>query len=765
MRNGLTYLQLEKQRNRALRAFRLANHAILLQQVNGSRQRQVQYDSKAKRLVFSPSYSDPDLLNPPPGRGKWRAFQISFLLIALESVAEGKHPDRELVELIWFQTGGGKTEAYLGLAAFAMFLRRIDDPADDSVQILMRYTLRLLTAQQFQRAAGLICSMDYLRALPENAGLGNTPYSIGIWVGGDTTPNNTEQARRKLSKLRKNPRAENPFLISRCPWCGASFGHLKDKGKLVSEMPLVGYYEVESRVVFRCPDKSCPFGKSAAKLPIYVVDEEIYESRPSLVIGTVDKFAQLTWRSEARRLFGLGHNGVREVSPPDLIIQDELHLISGPLGSMVGFYETLIEELCTDRRKDQGTKPKIVCSTATIRRYAQQIKALYNRDCTALFPPPGLDEGDSFFARHAKDKDGVPLPGKIYVGVHAPAMGSMLTTQVRVNAAVLQAARDLPPDEADPWWTLLIFYNSIRELGGALTLFQADIPERLEQLRVRMGRQYQDVRQLWRVDELTSRLRNDEVPEAIKKLTEPYAGKSGAAVDVCLASNIIEVGVDIDRLSLMSVVGQPKTTSQYIQVTGRVGRRQYERPGLVITIYNPSKPRDRSHFEKFRSYHDRLYAQVEPTSVTPFSPPLLDRALHGLMVAFIRQYGTEMPMPYPKDQLAAFWRLIEARVADVDPAEVDNTRTIAQQRADEWLRWGPGAWKSSKTHPFDYLMRAAGEYVPTETERTSWPTPTSLRNVDAECQAQISQLYAADSTISIPLMSAVTPAQNGGTDA
>jgi hypothetical protein len=760
MKAGLEYLRRPEQEHRALKAFRLANHAILLQQANSNVQRTVDYDPKGQRLRITPSYQEPDIQSLPKGRGKWRAFQIAFVLLALSSVADSSSVERDVVELIWFPTGGGKTEAYLGLAAFDMFLRRIDSPTDCGVQVLMRYTLRLLTAQQFQRAAGLICAMDFLRRKFEASTLGETPFSIGIWVGGDTTPNNYQSGHAALAKLKKYPRAENPFLITRCPWCGAYMGPLVDKGSLVKDLPVVGYLDDGETIRLVCPDVLCEFNKDNG-LPIYVLDDAIYRERPSLVIGTVDKFAQLTWKSEARRLFGIGPDGSHEISPPGLIIQDELHLIAGPLGSMVGFYESLIEELCTDRRGKLPVKPKIVCSTATIRRYSQQIKALYNRDSAALFPPPGLDAGDSFFARYARNPEGGLLPGKVYVGVHAPALGSMLTCQVRVNSALLQAPVDLTPDEADPWWTLLIFYNSIRELGGALTLFQSDIRERLNQMRLAMGRTFAEMRQIYRPEELTSRLRNDEVPEAIRKLQEPYLGKAGQAVDVCLASNIIEVGVDIDRLSLMSVVGQPKTTNQYIQVTGRVGRRA-DRPGVIVTIYNPSKPRDRSHFEKFRSYHETLYAQVEPTSVTPFSPPLLDRALHALMVAYVRQRGTmaqsESPYPCPESLISAFWSMLRLRTTDIDPAELFNLDNVVQGRANEWRRWLPGAWKSSSSHPFDYLLRPSGEYVPTDIEWRSWATPTSLRNVDSECQAQITQTYLNDSKATVVLQ----PPANGG---
>ena len=425
---------------------------------------------------------------------------------------------------------------------------------------------------------------------------------------------------------------------------------------------VIGYERRDNTVIYKCPDRRCDFRES---LPLYVIDEDIYEVRPALVIGTVDKFAMLAWKPQARALFGIAEDGSRDHSPPGLIIQDELHLISGPLGSMVGLYEPVIEELCTDRRESQAAKPKIISSTATIRSYAEQVQGLYSRDRTSLFPPPGLDADDSFFARVARRPDGTLERGRIYVGVHAPGLGSLQTVQVRTFAALLQAPEPLPAAERDPWWTLLLFFNSLRELGTTLTLFQSDIPDLLRgALKQRLGLGFQDVRQLRKMLELTGRLPGDEVPKAISALEIPTDSQQGHAVDVCLASNIIEVGVDIDRLSLMAVVGQPKTTSQYIQVTGRVGRKS-DRPGLVVTIYAASKPRDRSHFEKFRSYHERLYAQVEPTSVTPFSRPALDRAAHAVISSYVRQFGdsdqAESPYPYPTALIAAAARILDER--------------------------------------------------------------------------------------------------------
>ncbi|MGH2496278.1 MAG: helicase-related protein [Ktedonobacteraceae bacterium] len=745
MREGLTYLRTNP---KALRAFQLANHAILLQQVrSGQETRKTQFDAKETRFIFSPHYADPDPLKPREGRGMWRAFQVAFLLMAIPSTAEYTNLDRETVELIWFPTGGGKTEAYLGLAAFAMFMRRLDNKNDDGVQVLMRYTLRLLTAQQFQRASGLLCAMEYLRR-KNTKELGTKEFSIGIWLGGSTTPNTRQEAISILNGLRKNNRfTENKFILSRCPWCQAQIGPLTspdNKKNSRVDLKVAGYDQQGNTVVFRCPDNQCDFTDG---LPVYVIDEDIYDKRPSMLIGTVDKFALLAWKPDVRKIFGIGPDGARQSSPPGLIIQDELHLISGPLGSMVGLYETIIEELCTDKRGGKTIPPKIVSSTATIRRYAEQIKRLYARDNVALFPPPGLSADDSFFARYATNDRGKLAHGRIYVGVHAPGLGSLQTTQVRSFTALLQASLALPVEQRDPWWTLLLFFNSLRELGTTLSLLQSDIPDYFRVLMNRMGLDYSQVRKFWNILELTGRLRNEEVPEAISKLEVKYQQDDQKArpVDVCLASNIIEVGIDIDRLSLMSVIGQPKTTSQYIQVTGRVGRRWWEKPGLVVTLYGASKPRDRSHFEKFRSYHERLYAQVEPTSVTPFSPPVLDRALHAIMVSYVRQLGdrnaTRRPYPYPDKLIDQLREIILPRVEAVDVEERQNFIQVFDKRSSEWKQWQRNVWEDRSGEEIP-LLRYAGSYASPEQARLSWATATSMRDVDAQCEAIITSLYA-----------------------
>lgn len=771
--SGINFLKGSTDDSRfARQAFKLANHAMLIAQLRATSEvRRPSQESNNSTVTWMPSISniDPSL---PSEKGYWRAFQIAFLLMSVEGIVDPTSPERETVDLIWFPTGGGKTEAYLGLSAFTILFNRISDNSPAGADVLMRYTLRLLTAQQFQRAALLFCALEVLRKT-NIAALGNESFRIGLWVGGSTTPNTRKDALSALSQLERDRDSVNPFVLLKCPWCGAAFGPSNDDSNLAkgkfrksnygSRQTLFGYKRYKTSeletVVFRCGDPACefgdkPFSSEAQFLPIVIIDEDLIEAPPNLIIGTVDKFAMLAWKPSLRSIFGIGGNGRHKSSPPTLIIQDELHLISGPLGSMVGAYETVIERLCID---DFGGvfKPKIIASTATISRAFEQIRNLYARKKTFLFPPSGLEASDSFFSREDKDDSGNLKPGRLYVGVLAPAHGSLQTTESRVFATLLQQTALMQTDDLgrDPWWTLLCFFNSIRELGSAASLFVSDTRDYLRVILDRYGVKYDSIRKLFEVTELTSRIRSDQVPKELERLEKTYNSSVGAsqeAVDACLASNIIEVGVDISRLSLMAIIGQPKTTSQYIQVSSRVGRN-LSKPGMVVVLYGQSKPRDRSHYERFRPYHQMLYAQVEPTSVTPFSPPAIDRALHGIIVAAIRQMGNlsheaDSPDPFPLESNTKLYKviyeMIKERVEVVAPEELELVMKKFEERLNEWKVWNPAEYGgfSMATEDAPLIYQAGKSKQPSWGER-SWPTVTSLRDVDASCQGDVTSFF------------------------
>jgi hypothetical protein len=731
--------QLVLSNDQAGRAFRWANEAMLYQQVRSNFPLREVKRGKDDVLRAVGLHPQPVV---PEGKGTWRPFQIAFILASLPELVEPGRSTRSLVDLIFFPTGGGKTEAYLGASAISLLARRLRNPSDAGTDTLMRYTLRLLTAQQFLRAASLVCVLEDIRSRNEDS-LGDSPFGIGIWLGGSSTPNNWKQAVDILGKLRRNAHEQNRFLLLRCPWCGTQMG-TKPKGR--GGQDVIGYEQVGQKVALRCVDSECRYSGRRG-LPVHVVDQDIYEVRPSIVIGTVDKFAMLAWRPLARRIFGFGNDqDEREVSPPGLIIQDELHLISGPLGSMVGLYEPIIDDLCTDHRVDPPIPPKIIASTATIRRYEDQIRGIFGRENVALFPPHGLEEGHSFFAEPATLPDGSREPGRRYVGVMSASLGSTQTVQVRVAAATLQGATNIAENDRDGYWTNVNFLNSLRELGNTVSLLQSDVPDYLTGLIRRDG-----INPRWphNTMELTSRRRSDEIPKAIEELQTRYIPDHPgpqSCVDICLASNIIEVGIDIDRLGLMTIVGQPKTTAQYIQVSGRVGRRADISPGLVITIYGAAKPRDRSHYERFTTYHQQLYAQVEPTSVTPFATPVLRRALHAAAVAHVRQTAPNTtPHPFPSDLYDDAIDLLRERAAIADPDEVAVLDRMAAKRAREWNGWERTIWEANPApwgDPTQGLMRFAGTLPDLGSKAMIWDVPTSMRNVDAECELVISLAYA-----------------------
>ncbi|MEO8776041.1 MAG: helicase-related protein, partial [Candidatus Nanopelagicales bacterium] len=576
------------------RAFQLTNLAMAQQ-----RSRQDHHRSGA---LGDPASTD---------AATWRPFQIAFILTNLCGVADAEHPDREIADLLWFPTGGGKTEAYLGIIGIAILLRRLRDPKAAGVSVLMRYTLRLLTLQQYQRATGLICALEIERQthLPATA-----PISIGLWVGQASTPNDVDAARRALQKARRpgardaDDDASDPVQLRRCPWCGTGLDHTN--------------YEIVDRTWMRvsCGSDTCAFRNG---LPVHIIDRDVYTNRPSLVIGTVDKFAMMPWKREVGALLGAGGpiaDAQLDYLPPDLIVQDELHLISGPLGTMVGLYETAVDGIA-----GRHAPAKVVASTATIRRASDQVRAVFARTARQ-FPPPGLTQRDSFFAVEAPRSE---KASREYVGAMAPG-ASQTTLMVRVYASLLQSASMVPESDpsADLYWTLLGYFNSLRILGGAYIQVMDDVPDQMNVIARRRG---ETVREPKNIREMTSRKQSSEIPHELEILEERRGDVEAA--DVVLATNMISVGVDIDRLGLMDVMGQPQTSAEYIQATSRVGRRM---PGLVVTVYNSGRSRDLSHYENFAAYHRTLYRHVEATGATPFAPRARDRALHAVLVALAR---------------------------------------------------------------------------------------------------------------------------------
>lgn len=675
-----------------MRAFRLANLAMALQ--HG-------WDPERSKR----------------GPLEWRPFQLGFILLAAASVADREHPERRIMDLLWFPTGGGKTEAYLALIAFLAFYRRLsssDEPdAGAGVAAIMRYTLRLLTTQQFARAASVLLACEAIRRgrIPEAAvsrrELGGTPFSIGLWVGGEAVPNKVSAAAAALGGAPDQP---TPKQLVVCPACHSS---------LTWE-----HNEQANSIHVRCDNETCVLFDSEAPLPVWTVDEDVYRTRPTLLIGTIDKFAQIVRRSEINGLFSLNTG-----TPPDLILQDELHLISGPLGTVAGLYEVAIDRMFSSA----GARPKIIGSTATIRRASEQVASLFDRE-TAQFPPSCLDAADSAFA--VVDPD---APGRVYAGVTTAGRSAKFTLQA-VAASLLQSALagTTDDDARDPYWTLVSYFNSLRELGGALVLMQDDVNDSLALLARRRG---ETARHPEFIEELTSRRTQAEVRDMLDWLSIRAADQG--PLDVVLATNMLSVGVDIPRLGLMLVNGQPKGIAEYIQATSRVGRGDV--PGLVVAVLNNAKARDRSHYESFPTWHETLYRDVEPTSVTPFASRARDRALHAVLVALVRHIAPGMLDRPNLDDAAidAARDLIEnivQRAAVIDPQE-SAVRLELERLLDTWEFRSPRSYWTRRVRSslLQDAERAATLRAMGRMPGEAWPTLNNMRSVEPSTRFRLAE--------------------------
>jgi hypothetical protein len=643
----------------------------------------------------------------------WRAFQLAFILMQLPSIVDPTVPrrsgDMPRAELLFFPTGGGKTEAYLGLAAFTFGIRRLQGVIETpggvidgrgGVAVLMRYTLRLLTSQQFLRATTLMCAAEIVRR-EDPVTWGDEPFRIGLWVGSSVSPKRFAEAEQQVKDVRNDDGNAAYGLtvlqFSSCAWCGTP---INPKADVIA-------VKATQRIHVYCGDKlgSCPFsagGSAVDGLPVLTVDDEIYRNPPTFLLATVDKFARLAREGEAASLFGYvsqrcerhgyKHSDtntsvcnandhaskpeggrtypkasvkpVHRLRPPDLIVQDELHLITGALGTAVGLFEAAIDTLST---WEIGTaanaalvKPLVIASTATVRNARDQVLKLYARR-VQIFPPQVLSVTDTFFS--TEEPITPSKPGRRYIGVCAH--GARLTlAEIRVSEILLLAGQklfDQHGDAAEPYATLVDYFSATRELAGMRRYLEDDIVTRTSNPDKDSGYPRRGSSGL-RIGELTSRISSSDISATLTNLAVPfdpdrdttqakqqYSVRAAAAkaagkklksrdafpYDVVLATSMLQVGVDVPRLGLMLVVGQPKNTAEYIQASSRVGR-QASKPGLVVTLANRSRPRDMAHYEQFQHYHETFYAHVEALSVTPFSDAALERGLTGLLVSVAR---------------------------------------------------------------------------------------------------------------------------------
>lgn len=695
-------------------AFRLANQAMLDQMRR--------YDQLAGR-------------GKPPAAYRWRPFQLAFLLTVLESTVRSDDLRRDLLDLIWFPTGGGKTEAYLGLIAFLIAWRRLQHPeASAGTAVLMRYTLRLLTRQQFERATRIIFALELLRR--RQAGqLGTEPITAGIWVGQAICPNTFRAALELKRKVAAGAAAANALMLAECPWCGTG-------------IEASGIRAAANRFELRCLNQSCEFGVSADPLPVNFVDEALYKQPPSLLIGTLDKFARLAWDGRTGAFFGGQSN-----RPPELVIQDELHLVTGPLGSVAGLYETALDTVIRAR----GLRPKYIASTATTRMAAEQVRRLYGREL-AVFPPPGLSCDDCYFARADRKR-----PGRLYVGYLAPMLNARRSL-APLAAALLCGPLEVFAQEAEAdrealleaWWTQIVYNSTLHGVALAHNAYSTDVRVWAQSLLGEIQEADPGLRaegagagvahpsgqaptprvQDTAIAQLASTVGAQQNAETFRRLAKRREEEDH--LDVVLATNMISVGVDVSRLALMLVNGQPLTTAEYIQASSRVGRSEV--PGLVVANHFRHQSRSLSRYELFRTFHESFYRFVEPASVTPYTFPVRARALHAALVIAVRhanpalRENTAAGAFDPDDPLTR--RAIEGlkrRCGLAEPPDrAGETSLHLDELVEQWRMEALRCRKQRRALHYEAKDRASNSLLRADRDRSPglWPTLHSMRHVE-----------------------------------
>lgn len=676
-------------------------------------------------------------------QSEWRPFQLAFILASLRKMTDENADNKGEVDVIWMPTGGGKTEAYLGLAAFTILWEKLHQTRSgkssiQNTKVLMRYTLRLLTVQQIQRATSLICALELTRReFPEV--YGNAEIRIGAWLGNKVTPGKRKDA---VSNFKASLKFGTDYqsITKKCPWCGAQMGLVHKQQIAGFKMTLIPQLKTH-RILTFCPDLSCPFsahtavGPSGATIergiPIFEADEDVYASRPDFVVGTVDKMARISWKPESQGLFGLS-GGKRAYDPPRLFIQDELHLIAGPLGSIDGLFEVMLEHLC---EADGGRAPVLVAATATTKNYRDQVHALYARSARVI-PPPGLTIDDSFFAE--KDPNS---QGKTYVGICSGGHSGATNLQTNVLSLLSHQPPALESAGAnpDPYWTNITFFSSRRALGLLTSAVETTLKSRLNYMNalsgIRTGDSVPDkirraTRYIRSIRELTA-TSSEDVSKVLADLE--ISKNQEKCVDLCFATSMIEVGLDVPRLGLMTVMGQPKSASQYIQVTGRVGRH-HSAPGLVVTVLNSRIARDRAHYEGFSAWHERLYASVESASVTPFTTRALEKSAPSVLTAMLRIIGN---CKNPSQDIAAYWstacNVLTTRATKVGGSSSKHLSTvlhalglIANRPEVAQMKWTTE--DEGKNEPFTFAMGSTTSSV----TRPHWRILNSMRSVDQD---------------------------------
>jgi len=755
LKSNVELLQLNEN---VFKAFQVANTAMFIQLIISNDKDFGKYEKELTEINDNIPYDDLSFFEEYPfgqkdrlkKRPQYRPFQLAFFLLSIDGIISPESKSRkDIVDLIWFPTGGGKTEAYLAVAAFTIVWRRLNNEIGyQGTSVIMRYTLRLLTAQQFERASKLITSLEFLRRQNEfQKILKLEQISIGLWVGMGATPNKLDEAYQKLNEIdrecekgdRGNPEDKNIFQISACSWCGTKVISKNENNKW-------DYSFETGRKSFKisCLNNKCPFNK---ELPVQVIDEMLYKKPPTLLFATVDKFAMLAWRSEANVFFNSLDD---EKLPPDLIIQDELHLLSGPLGSITGIFESVVELLCTKN----GIGPKIIASTATTRNTEHQVESLYGNRTVNIFPPSGLNYNDSFFARESKEES-----KRRYLGF-MPTGKTLIDTQLQLLAHLLVARLEVYADVeikelTNDYWTIVSYYNSLKDVGKIFNKVGDEVKNFTSTLQHRLSQYFQPPNNYkfnfygipGRTQELTSRVESSKIKTVLKEIEKEFnigkieKGKRGLTflsdvVDLVMATNMISVGIDVGRLNIMLLNGMPKNVAEYIQASSRIGRKS---KGLAIALLGPNRAREKSYFEHFKPFHQAFYKSVEPLSITPFTENTIKKMLSSILVTFVRQKvpgmaGNNQAQYFTKDKIEPLKTFIKERFFSRQK-ELNLFEREIDRIAYDWVE----RIEKYELKKYDELLKKPAEKK--EKEDEGWVLMQSMREIDTNTFIQIKESF------------------------
>ncbi len=587
----------------------------------------------------------------------WRLFQLVFIVCNLSGIVQREHNWAEteydqLADVLWFPTGGGKTEAYLGLILFNLFYDRLRGK-NEGVTAWIRFPLRLLSRQQKDRFVESLLYAEQIRRDPDWFNSKGTEFSLGFYVGGQDTPNAIgtdrdtlrEAFQQSQEKLERECR-----VLDLCPLCD-------------SEIDVE--YDVDKNSVFHhCTGEDC-----IGQIPLYIVDRDIYRYIPSILLGSLDKISVMGMQPRFANLLGntttycpvhgYGYSGTCSEKDlfdcedriqdaptefydpvPTLHLIDEVHLLNEELGTFASHYETTYLSLC---EQVHGETPKIVTSTATISEYERQIRNLFQRDAIR-FPNDGPVQGETFYGHLTE------MVEREYIGL-MPSNRSHLYAVLDTVADMHEVIRDLRAMDPDVLAdTIGVDSITPTEKTELLDLYETSLvyfnnKTRKDRYRENISKYVNPkLKREGYEDPLIERqlTADTEDPEFLEQLENPGDLPFEERIDTVPSTSFIGHGIDVDRFNLMLFFGYPRKTFQYIQSSSRVGR-QSETPGFVLDVFDPIKERDKHRFRYFEKMHQYLDRTVEPVPIDRWAKFGIDRTFTGIFNSILLQrYRPEM---------------------------------------------------------------------------------------------------------------------------